>query len=189
MLNHTGTIELETERLILRRFRISDVETMYKNWATDLDVTKYIGWKPHQNISDTQKIVKQWVEDYVKQDHYLWAITIKESKELVGSIGLHGIDGNLLRCDAGYCLSKPFWNKGIMTEALSEIIKFAFNDVKFLRIQALHDTPNIQSGKVMLKCNMKHEGTLRKFSKNNKNKFADVEMYAIINNNLLFENS
>lgn len=57
-MQNTGTILLETNRLILRRFRIEDAEPMFKNWASDLDVTEFLTWKPHANVEETKAVQK-----------------------------------------------------------------------------------------------------------------------------------
>ena len=60
-MNHLGTINLETDRLILRKFKIEDAEDMYNNWASNSEVTKYLSWETHLNIEKTKEILKSWI--------------------------------------------------------------------------------------------------------------------------------
>ena len=76
---HCGTHPIETERLILRQFRMTDTDAMYRNWASDPEVTKYLMWPPHSDPSVTEAILTDWVKKYEKPDHYQWAITVKEN--------------------------------------------------------------------------------------------------------------
>lgn len=71
-MKHLGTINLETERLILRKFKIEDAENMYNNWAGDSEVTKYLSWQTHPNIEKSKEIIKSWTNNYSKNDFYNW---------------------------------------------------------------------------------------------------------------------
>ena len=62
MIMHNGTQQIETERLILRRFKPSDAEYMFKNWATDSEVNKFLSWNSHKDLNETKWIVDSWVE-------------------------------------------------------------------------------------------------------------------------------
>ena len=75
-MNHLGTKELETNRLMLRRFDLSDAEAIFKNWANDSEVTKYLMWPPHKDISLTESVLKEWVSQYKDDKFYQWAIVL-----------------------------------------------------------------------------------------------------------------
>ena len=65
-MNHKGTITLETERLILRRLTIHDAGAMFRNWANDNEVTKYLTWPTHTDVSVSENIIKSWIPLYDK---------------------------------------------------------------------------------------------------------------------------
>lgn len=119
MLNHKGTMSLETERLKLRKFNQEDAEDMYNNWASDAEVTKYLTWPTHSSIEVTKRVVGMWIDDYENGEYYQWAIELKETGQVIGSISLMNIDNHIGNCEIGYCIGKEFWNKGIVTEAFS----------------------------------------------------------------------
>lgn len=180
MLNHVGTIIIETERLILRRFTLDDAKDMYNNWASDDEVTKYVTWSTHESVDTSTVIISNYILDYTEDDFYEWAIELKETKEVIGSICLHDIDNDFMRCEIGYIISRKHWYKGIAKEAGEQLINLAFNKIGFVRVSGLHDLDNISSGKVLKKLGMTHEGTLRKYSKDNKGNFVDMEIYSIV---------
>ncbi|WP_455539330.1 GNAT family N-acetyltransferase [Terrisporobacter sp.] len=179
-MKYCGTKLIETDRLILRRFTLKDAENMYKNWASDDEVTKYLTWPTHSDISVTESVLKEWVSNYSHKDFYQWAITLKKSSdEVIGSIGVVSHDDRIKMVHIGYCIGKKWWHKGITSEALKYIIEFLFDKVQIERIESRHDTRNINSGAVMKKCNMKYERTLRKADWNNQGS-CDVCYYGLL---------
>jgi [ribosomal protein S5]-alanine N-acetyltransferase len=180
MLKHTGTKIIETERLILRPFKEEDAADMYNNWASDDEVTRYLSWPTHSDIEVSKKVLKMWIDEYSSQENYNWAIEIKENGSVIGSIALMNIDNNIENCEIGYCVSKSCWNKGIMTEAFSTVINFAFKEPGFERITGRHHVDNAASGRVMEKCGLKYEGTLRKIHKISTGALVDCKYYSIL---------
>ena len=176
---HKGTVTLETERLILRRFVESDAEAMFRNWVNDADVTKYLTWQPHGSIDVTRKISLSDISKYENLTHYQWAIVSKSLSEPIGGINVVKIDEMCNCIEIAYRLGKAWWHQGYASEALSSVIKFLFEQVGANRIAAAHDTRNPNSGKVMLKCGMRYEGTLRQSGYNNHGVY-DAAYYAIL---------
>lgn len=185
MLNHKGTVTLETHRLILRRFTLEDAEDMFNNWANDNEVTKYLTWWPHSSIDVTRQIIQMWVNEYSKDITYNWGIELKEIGQVIGSIGVTDLCHKDNRCEIGYCISKSYWNKGITTEALKAVIRFLFSEVGVNRIQAKHDVLNPGSGRVMEKAGMKYEGTFRQYIIRKDGTFGDIKMYAVLKEDYL----
>lgn len=162
-MKQLGTIELKTKRLILRRFKESDAEQMYTNWASDPEVTRYLTWAPHESADATRELLKLWAEWYNKSDYYNWAI--EYGGELIGNISLVYVDEHSERGGIGYCMAKKFWGKGIMTEAFCEVLRFCFEEVGFYRIEGSHAEANVGSSRVMEKCGLRYEGTFREHYK------------------------
>ena len=180
MLKHTGTKTIETQRIILRQFKEEDALDMFNNWASDDEVTRYLTWPTHSDIEVSKTILKMWIDEYSSQENYNWAIEIKGNGSVVGAIGLMNIDNDIENCEIGYCISGDLWNKGIMTEAFSAVINFAFKEVGFERITGRHHVDNVASGQVMEKCGLKYEGTLRKIHKINTGSLVDCKYYSIL---------
>ena len=86
-MTHIGTQYIETDRLILRRFELSDAQAMFDNWASDDEVTKYLTWPSYTDVSAVEQKLEQWVSQYGQDDCYRWAITLKENgPQPIGSI-------------------------------------------------------------------------------------------------------
>lgn len=183
MLTHCGTVELKTERLILRRFEIEDAAQMFNNWSSDEQVARYMRWGAHKDINDTKTVLIKRIEKYNDIKTYLWAITLKETNEPIGSIGLICSNEYDMCAKVAYCLGRSYWGKGIAAEALREVIRFGFLKVNLNRIEAYHSINNYASGKVMQKAGMKFEGRLRQKYRSH-NGFQDCDMYAILRDDL-----
>ena len=166
-MNHIGTKTLETNRLVLRKFKLSDASDMYINWASNPNVTKFLIWEPYKNVEDVEEYIQSVINKYEKSDSYDWVIVDKKSGQAIGNISVVGIKESISCTKIGYCLGEEFWHKGIMTEAFMRVIRFLFEEVDCNRIESTHDVANPNSGKVMEKCGLKYEGTLRQASVNN----------------------
>ena len=177
-MNHTGTQYIETDRLILRRFEQSDAQAMFGNWASDDEVTKYLVWPTHGNVSVTEQIVEEWVSRYSEKEFYQWAIVLKDNgPEPIGGISVVNWKNGEIP-EIGYCMGRRWWHRGIMTEALGAVIDFLFDRVGVQRIIARHDVNNPHSGGVMRKCGMKFEGIREKSDRNNQG-VCDAAHYSI----------
>lgn len=88
-MKHCGTQTLETDRLILRRYVNEDAVAMYKNWASDIEVTKYLMWPAHTSQEVSQRVTEDWVKQYSNENYYNWAIVLKDNgNEPIGNIAV-----------------------------------------------------------------------------------------------------
>ncbi|HZK24452.1 MAG TPA: GNAT family N-acetyltransferase [Oscillospiraceae bacterium] len=178
-MNHLGTKTLETKRLRLRRFEIDDAQAMFDNWASNEEVTKYLTWPAHQSITVSQEYIKSLISRYEKLNTYEWGIELKEIRQVIGSLGVVRCNDEVGYVHVGYCIGKQWWSKGITSEAFSAVIKYLMDEVKVNRIEARHDPRNFVSGKVMEKCGLKYEGTLRESDINNQGR-CDAAWYSLL---------
>lgn len=179
-MKHVGTKTIETEHLILRRFKIEDALDMYQNWASDPEVNKFLSWPLHQSVDVSKAVIESWMKNYSELDHYQWAITLKMNDQaVIGSIGVVHKNDDIGKVEIGYCISRQWWHKGITSEALKSLIDFFIREVGVNRVEAMHDPNNPNSGRVMLKCGMKYEGTMRQSHRNNQG-IRDSVWYSIL---------
>ena len=179
-MRHCGTKRIETQRLVLRRFTIDDAEPMYRNWASDPEVTRYLTWPAHDGTETSEAVLADWVASYSRCDYYQWAITLKDDEsEPIGSIGAVGMCDDVSKVGIGYCLGRAWWHQGIMSEALEAVMGFFFDEVGVNRIESRHDPRNPNSGMVMKKCGMRYEGTMRSSDRNNQG-ICDACWYAAL---------
>ena len=150
-----GTEELLiSEEIMIRRFVISDAESMIKNWASDESVTEYLTWEAYADIKIARKRISAWLRQYSNKQFYQWAIVYMPIHEAIGSISAYSRDDSI---EISYCLGKEFWNKGIMTKVLSGVIAFFKECVLAEKIYVEIAEYNYGSQKLALKCGMKRE--------------------------------
>ena len=174
MLDHKGTKIIETKRLILRPFRSSAAEFMFRNWASDPEVTKFLTWNAHRSISDSEAVINMWVAQYNDNSRYNWAIVLKELGDPIGGIDVVKIYDNTDTAEIGYDIGREWWNRGIVTEAFSAVIPYLFDEIGFKQIRAAHAAKNPASGRVMEKCGLQYEGTLRRFFRATSGELLDI---------------
>lgn len=162
-------------RIILAPWELKFVKKMYENWASDKEVTRFLSWEPHKSPAETEEIVKSWINAL----RYNWCILDKTNMEPIGSIDTVKLSEKDLNAEIGYCLSRKYWNNGIMTEALKCVINFLFEE-GFCKVTLRHDPENVASGKVMQKAGMTFLCTSPKDACV-KGKFKDMNYYYILN--------
>ena len=121
---------LETERLILRSFKDSDLKDFYE-YASEDGVGEMAGWKHHESIEETKEILDLFIEE-----DKVFAICLKDNNKVVGSVGVekYGMEDKLTEFfnyngrEIGYVLGKDYWGKGIMPEAVNAVINYLFNE-------------------------------------------------------------
>ncbi|KAA9234431.1 MULTISPECIES: GNAT family N-acetyltransferase [Aerococcus] len=178
-MNHLGSQELESQRLILRPFVMTDVDQAYQHWTSDPEVTKYLTWPRHQSPAVTKEVISQWVANYNQPGFYQWAIVLKASNEVIGSISAVDVKEKISAVHIGYAIGRKWWGLGITTEAFERIIPFFFDEVGVNRIESMHDPKNPASGKVMEHCGLVYEGTLRQADRNNQG-LCDAAYYGLL---------
>ncbi|MGT2832042.1 GNAT family N-acetyltransferase [Streptococcus halotolerans] len=176
---------IETKRLVLRPFTLEDTESMFHHWASHQDNVTYVTWPAHDNQEITRKIISSWIKEERAGYHH-WAIVEKDHQTLIGSISIVDHNEDTQTAEIGYILGKEYWGAGFMTEALKAVIASLFEKTSINRIQAVFDTENPASGKVMAKAGMIYEGTLRQASINNRG-LVDIAIFAILKSDYLKE--
>ena len=166
-MNKAGTQRIETDRLILRRFRSEDAEDMYANWASDPEVTRFLTWPTHSSVDVTKAILSDWIPRYEDGGYFNWAMEYKDTGKVIGNISVVKLIESIDAAEMGYCMSRAYWGQGPMPEALRAVMDYLFDVVGLNRVAACHDANNPKSGRVMEKAGMKPEGILRAAGKNN----------------------
>lgn len=166
-MNKKGTQRIETHRLILRPFTIEDAQDMFDNWASDPEVTRFLTWPAHTGVEVTRRVLTDWIGRYGDDGFMNWAIEWKENGSVIGNISVVKLNEDTEAADIGYCLSRAYWGRGIMPEALRAVMDYLFDTVGLNRVAACHDVKNPKSGRVMAKAGMKQEGILRGGGRNN----------------------
>lgn len=144
---------IDTKRLLLRAWRETDLNDFYE-YASVEGVGEMAGWPPHESVAITQEVLRS----FINQKNEL-AIVNKENGKVIGSLGLHESWANddneyshLKMKNIGYVLSKDYWGKGLMTEAVTAVIEFCFREFDLDALTCGHIPGNIRSKRVIEKC-------------------------------------
>lgn len=178
-MNHLGTNQLETGRLILRRLTMHDAEAVYTNWASDDNVTKFLTWPTHQSVEISRSYMEFCVKGYENPSFYQWGLELKGTHELIGNISVVNVIDEIESLELGWAIGRKYWGNGYTAEAALAIINYLFDKVGANRICAGHDVNNPNSGRVMQKAGMKFEGVLRQSGRNNQG-IVDMAHYSIL---------
>lgn len=179
-MTHKGTQPLQSGRLLLRRFTTDDADTMYANWAGDPEVTRYLFWDAHPDALVTHALLTVWTEQYKKDGYYNWAIAL--DGQIIGNISVVDCSDRDEWAEIGYCIGKDYWGRGIMTDALSAVLGFLFDEVGLHRVYLKHDIENVGSGRVMIKNGLTLEGLLRGQHRRKDGTWADLRVYGMLQN-------
>jgi len=152
--------QIETERLVLRKPRPDDASAMFDGWTTDPEVTRYLTWRPHQNLEQTGAFLSGCISAWNGDARFPFMICLKGTAEITGMIDPRIEDHRVM---VGYVAARACWGRGYMTEALRAIIRWAFQQPGIYRVYATTDLENIGSRRVMEKAGMSCEGILRKY--------------------------
>ena len=169
---------LETPQLRLRRLTMQDAADIF-HYSRDAEVARHVLWEAHRHIGESRAYLRYMLRRYRQHEPASWGIEYRRTGKIIGTIGFMWIQADNSAAEVGYSLSREYWNRGIMTEALKAVIDYGFGRLNLNRIEAQHETTNPASGAVMRKCGMQREGTLRQ-RLYNKGRYVDVDLYAIL---------
>ena len=169
---------LETERLILRKMTLNDVEAVFA-YASDPEVSRYTLWETHRSIEDSRAFLKLTTQKYENGGEPDWGIVYKGNGCLVGVCGLVNWEAEHARAEIGFVLSREYWGHGFMPEAVRAMFRFGFERMNLNRIEARCIAENAASARVMEKAGMVYEGTLRQ-REYIKGAYRDIKLYAIL---------
>ncbi len=153
----------DTPRLILRPWREEDSESLFK-YASDPEVGPRAGWPPHLSLEESRRVIKE-----IFGNDHTWAIELRETSEAIGCMCLYPYGESNIPIgeddvEVGYWVARPYWNRGICTEALKEMIHYCFNVKGCHTIWSDFFVDNPASGRVMQKCGFRDTGQLNRCS-------------------------
>lgn len=141
---------IETERLILRKFNLNDLNALF-TLLSDEKVNTFLPWFTLKTLDEVKAFYKERIESEYKRGGYYFAICLKENNVPIGYINMSNNDAH----DVGYAIKKEYWHQGITKEALRAFIDF-LKEAGINFITATHDMNNPNSGKVMESVGMKY---------------------------------
>lgn len=151
--------QLNTERLLLRKIALSDVDFVF-GYASDPEVTTYVAWPSPATREDTRAYVAEMLESWDSDECFEYLIIRSSDSVPVGAISLVPEDHSVT---IGYVIAKPFWGNGYATEAARQIVSLALAQKEIFRVWTIVDTEHPASAKVLEKIGMECEGILRRW--------------------------
>ena len=171
---------LETERLLLRQLAAPDAQD-YFLFMSDEETIRYYDPAPMTQFEQAEQSIERPRRRFAEQEALRWGITLKGENRVIGNGGYAWEAENHLAV-LSYILSKPYWNQGIMTEALTAMIQFGFEHLHVHRMEAIVASPNLASVRLLEKLGFQEEGRLRDRQYVN-HQFVDERIFALINPN------
>ncbi len=169
---------LETRRLVLRKMQKRDSHDMYE-YASLRDVTEYLLWEPHESEYYTYRYLSYIQSRYRAGDFHDWAVTVRESGKMIGTCGFTRFNYEANSAEVGYVLNPAYWGYGIAPEAVLNVMRFGFMNLRLNRIEARYMVGNDRSRRVMEKVGMTFEGIARE-SMHVKGRYVSVGTCAIL---------
>lgn len=164
---------LEGKDIVLRRFTLGDAGDVFE-YASDPFVTQHLTWEPHKNVEETITIMKR----LFLNNPCMYAITLPDTDKCIGSIDIRIVEKHN-NASFGFCLGRPYWGRGYMSQALSLLLDLGFDKLQLHRIQGYFCPENPASGRVMEKCGMVREGLTRQ-SALVKGEYRDEIIYGLL---------
>lgn len=165
--------------MFLRPLKLDDAEDVFA-YASDPEVARFMIWDAHRSVSDSRNFLNDVVAGYERGNFATWGLALKENGRVLGTCGY---DGGWVprhaRAEIGYALSREHWNRGLMTEAVREAVRFGFDEMRLNKVVARCFAGNEASERVMQKAGMAYEGTQRQhvFLKG---EYQDLKVYSIL---------
>jgi RimJ/RimL family protein N-acetyltransferase len=150
----------ETSRLILRPISPEDAAVIFESYAQDREVTRFLTWRPHRTIEDTEAYIAHCLTTPGTKSR-TYVLTGRDDGVVRGGFDLRHAEAH--RMEFGYVLARQWWGQGLMTEALTEIALWALRQDGVFRIGSTCDVENVGSARVMAKSGLAREGLLRRW--------------------------
>lgn len=149
--------EFTTENFLVRPIRLDDASLVFEHWAQEIDIAKYMTWKPHKDVEETELFIESCLDGWQNND-FTWLIETEQDKQVIGSFAA---SRNGSRIETGYLLRKEYWGKGYIPEVIRAFITKAFKIDGVFRVWAVCDVDNLASKRAMEKGGLEPEGILK----------------------------
>ena len=141
---------------------MADAQAIFDSYAHDPEVTRYLIWRPHNSVADTEEFLRgHLVRRQTGAEEFSWVLTLKDDGRLVGMIALHPGE---YRVGLGYVLARAYWGRGLMPEAARALVELALAQADIFRVWAVCDCDNEASARLLERNGFRQEGILRKWS-------------------------
>lgn len=169
---------LETERLRLRMIRPADITAVFEIFG-DENVTRYYGLETYTSIDQAAERIAIYRQNFAKRRSIRWGITSKEDNWLIGTVGIMNWKPRFFNAALGYDLAQRYWRQGIMFEALTAVLNYAFTTMQMNRLEAFVMPKNKPSSQLLEKLGFQNEGLMREYGYW-RGEFHDLVLYSLL---------
>ena len=167
---------IETDRLILRRYKESDIDSIYEI-ITDERLAKYIKY-PNLTKDEELECIKKWISEADKNKYEKWVMELKSTGEVVGNIDVNTVVKKHNYCNVGYTVRYQFWGNGYAAEALKAVAEHLLNNRDYYLVECSCNELNVQSFRVMEKAGFIKDGYISNRRLNKDGKYSGVVYYS-----------
>ncbi len=149
----SGTVELKTERLLLRRHQIKDARVLFEIFGSDPAMFEYSGWNPYQTEAMAEETIASFISSYEDPHFYSWGI--EHDGRLIGTVGAYDYDAEQSRIEIGMSIERAEWGHGFAGEALKAVLRYLTVHENIRTVSAWCADANIGSRKALEKAGMR----------------------------------
>lgn len=168
--------KIETDRLILRRYKESDIDAIYEI-ITDERLSRYIKF-PKLSKQEELECIRQWISEADVSKYEKWVIELKKDGTVVGNIDVNTVVKKHNYCNVGYTIRYNYWGNGYASEALEAVSNHLLENSGYYLVECSCNELNTQSSKVMLKAGFKKDGYIKNRRLNKDGTYSGVEYYS-----------
>lgn len=169
---------LVTPRLALRALRLEDLEDLYA-YASDPQIDRYTPWQHYTSLDEAKADLDEFLGAYAQGELGAFGIEHRLDQKLIGIATFSPPHPHHRRAEIGYTISRQYWGRGYATEAVQELVRFAFDEMGLVRLEAVCLPDNTASSRVLEKVGMQYEGLLHSYQ-TWRGVPCDLKMYAIV---------
>jgi ribosomal-protein-alanine N-acetyltransferase len=136
--------------------------------------------EPHRTVADTLKFIEEEREKYRLRQEVIWAVQMRESARVIGSVSLFDWDRYHRRVGLGYDLASDCWGRGYAQEAIREVLRFAFEAMAVNRVEIWTAAENLRSVRLAERLGFTRDGTLRKRILEDDAQFHDCAIFGLV---------
>lgn len=163
---------------VLREQTMDDLEDFH-NYYTDPIVNEHIVSEIPNSLEESKYELQYWINVYYNKSGIYFGIARKDNNQLIGSIGITGINRTHNRAEISYDLAKEYWHQGIMTKALNQLVKYGFETLRVNRLEAFALKENIASRALLKRCNFILEGELKQHRRH-RGVYTDIGIFSLV---------
>lgn len=154
--------ELKGEKIYFKSLSLDDAQAIH-NYASDTDVSRFIGWRLMNNLNETQEYVEEMIKREAAGTHLYASIVLKATQEIIGIAMIFNFDQEARHAEIGYIFHKDYWGQGYGTEAVTLMNNFAFESLKFHKLHARVIDLNVGSIRVLERNGFELEGRFKDY--------------------------